>query len=105
MALESNLEFIALRFEGRGNEPSFDRLLYFNRKKIPRNVYVDYPEESAPDTRVYWNYEGSRHHRMGNGRVHIGAQLMAMGRYDGNLVIEMTASEGEKVRKIPIEVS
>lgn len=104
LALETHVEFIAIRFEGAGTLPTIgglDDWQWAGNGKAPS--ISAYPVPGAGDGRWYWHYT-TPNHRFRNARITIGMDYLATGYFDGNLVFEMTTSHGKKDQRLPFTV-
>lgn len=102
MNLETNVEFVSLKFEGEGQIPTIKSLDDWEREqeKKPANVVVD----STTDGKWYWHYS-SPWHRLKKARITIGINCLAKDPCMGQLIVGLTtSSDGDKRKSLPFAV-
>ncbi len=101
LALDTHVEFVAIRFDGAGTLPRIGGLDDWQWEQgKPPGIHA---YSVKTDGRWYWQYE-TPHHRFENSRITIGMDYLATDYFDGFLVFEMTAVDGKQTHKLPFHV-
>jgi hypothetical protein len=96
MELETYLEFISFRFEGKGGRPIIQGLYDWQRgtNNIPTYAYVDHLENDEQG-RWYWNFK-TQWHRKRHTKITIGITYLATDSFEGHLVLGMGSKDEYK---------
>lgn len=108
MALDTQVVFVSLRFDGEGQRPkikALDDWQFPQRGRRPHNVVRPY-EMTTGDGRTvwYWAYN-SPHYRLEDSRITIGVQFEAEAPFVGDLHVAITTtSDGAKTHAFPVRI-